>query len=154
MLDQNDLLAIAQLMDQKLTEQETRIIGQVDQKLVEQEKHMMGRMDQKFSEINRQFEAIDQRFSEIEKQFSKIDQRFSEIDQKFIVQEKRIINQVNAIIETTVVPDIKKIAEGHHDILQRLPNVEEQAELKSRVKVLERVTMEMREDIDALKKAN
>lgn len=154
MLDQNDLLAIAQLMDQKLTEQETRIIGQVDQKLVEQEKHMMVRMDQKFSEINRQFEAIDQRFSEMEKQFSKIDQRFSEIDQKFIVQEKRIINQVNAIIETTVVPDIKKIAEGHHDILQRLPNVEEQAELKSRVKVLERVTMEMREDIDALKKAN
>ena len=154
MLDQNDLLAIAQLMDQKLTEQETRIIGQVDQKLVEQEKHMMGRMDQKFSEINRQFEAIDQRFSEMEKQFFKIDQRFSEIDQKFIVQEKRIINQVNAIIETTVVPDIKKIAEGHRDILQRLPNVEEQAELKSRIKVLERVTMEMGEDIDALKKAN
>lgn len=140
MLDQNDLLAIAQLMDQKLVEQEKRIIDQVDRKLVEQEKRITGQMDQ--------------RFSEMEQRFFKIDEKFADVDQKFFDQEKRIINQVNAIIETTVVPDIKKIAEGHHDILQRLPNVEEQAELKSRVKVLERVTMEMREDIDALKKAN
>ena len=35
-------------------------------------------------------------------------------------QEKKIINQMNAIIETKVTPQIQLIAEQHGDIIARL----------------------------------
>ena len=54
------------------------------------------------------------------------------------------MNGVQAIIESDVKKDIKTLAEGHAQILERLPEAEEQAELKSRVRILERVVVDLR----------
>lgn len=67
--------------------------------------------------------------------------------------KKEIVNEVNVLLEAGVEKQIKIIAEGHKDILDRLPEAEEQAQLKSRVRVLERVVIDLRNELEALKKA-
>ena len=67
--------------------------------------------------------------------------------------KKEIVNEVNVLLESGVEKQIKIIAEGHKDILDRLPEAEEQAQLKSRVRVLERIVVDLRTELDELKKA-
>lgn len=55
-------------------------------------------------------------------------------------QEKKIINQVNAIIETKVTPQIQLIAEQHGDIIARLDKVDQIDGHADRIRTLERVT--------------
>ena len=82
-----------------------------------------------------------------------MDQMEKRIDEKLEAQESRIINQVNAIIETKVTPQIQLIAEQHGDIIARLEKVDEIAGLKDRVRNLERVTIAHTDEISKLKKA-
>lgn len=99
MLDQNDLLAIAQLMDQKL------------------------------------------------------DQQFAEQDQKFTNLKTEIIEQVNVIIESRVEKQIQQLAEGHQDILEKLPEVDKVRELEERVSTLENIAKMQRQELNAMKGA-
>ena len=69
-------------------------------------------------------------------------------------QEKRFMNGMRAIIESDVKRDIQILPEGHGDILKHLPDVDEQAQLKSRVRVLERIVVDLRNEVENLKKAN
>ena len=62
-------------------------------------------------------------------------------------------NRMKDYIESNVEKKIQLLAEGHNCILERLPDVDEQAQLKSRVRVLERVVTDMRVELDELKKA-
>ena len=62
-------------------------------------------------------------------------------------------NRMKTYIESNVEKKIQLLAEGHNCILERLPDVDEQAQLKSRVRVLERVVTDMRVELDELKKA-
>lgn len=62
-------------------------------------------------------------------------------------------NRLKTYIEVKIEKDIHTLAEGHMSILERLPAVEEQEALKSRVKVLERVVLDLRHEVDELKKA-
>ncbi len=48
-------------------------------------------------------------------------------------------NRMKTYIESNVEKKIQLLAEGHSNILEHLPDVDEQAQLKSRVRVLERV---------------
>ena len=57
------------------------------------------------------------------------------------------------VYKRQVSKEIRLIAEQHSDIVARLPYVEEQAEIKSRVRVLERVVSNPGAEIDKLKKA-
>ena len=50
MLDEKDLQAIAQLMDQKLAQQKQDIFGVMDQKLAQQKQDIFGVMDQKLAQ--------------------------------------------------------------------------------------------------------
>ena len=62
-------------------------------------------------------------------------------------------NRIMTYIESNVEKEIKTLAEGHKTILDRLPVADEQEQLKSRVKVLERVVIDLRSELDDLKKA-
>jgi hypothetical protein len=62
-------------------------------------------------------------------------------------------NRMKAYIESNVEKQIQLLAEGHKMILDRLPDVEEQEQIKSRVKVLERIVTDLRVEVDELKKA-
>lgn len=75
------------------------------------------------------------------------------MDAKLEEQEQRIINQVNAIIETKVTPQIQLIAEQHGDIIARLDKVEQVDDHSDRIRTLERVTASHTADIKELKKA-
>lgn len=68
-------------------------------------------------------------------------------------QEKKIINQVNAIIETKVTPQIQLIAEQHGDIIARLDKVDQIDDHADRIRTLERVTAAHTAEIKELKKA-
>ena len=75
------------------------------------------------------------------------------IDMKLEEQEKRIISQVNSIIETKVTPQIQLIAEQHSDIIEKLSSAEEIDSLKGRVSTLEGVVKAHTAKIEDLKKA-
>ena len=66
---------------------------------------------------------------------------------------QEIMLDFNTVIDDKVSKEIRLIAEQHSDIVARLPYVEEQAEIKSRVRVLERVVSNLGAEIDKLKKA-
>lgn len=68
-------------------------------------------------------------------------------------QEKKIINQMNAIIETKVTPQIQLIAEQHGDIIARLDKVDQIDDHADRIRTLERVTAAHTAEIKELKKA-
>lgn len=68
-------------------------------------------------------------------------------------QEKKIINQVNAIIETKVSPQIQLIAEQHGDIIVRLDKVDQIDDHTDRIRTLERVAAAHTAEIKELKKA-
>jgi len=62
-------------------------------------------------------------------------------------------NRILTYIESNVEKKIQLLAEGHQILLDRLPSVDEQEQLKSRVKVLERVVVDLRTELDELEKA-
>ena len=77
----------------------------------------------------------------------------NQIDEKLEKQSQRLLQDFNTVIEDKVSHEIKIIAEGHMDIIRRLPEINELEELKSRVRVLERITQELSKTINELKKA-
>ena len=64
-----------------------------------------------------------------------------------------LINQFNAVIESTVMPEIRAVAEGHQIILDRLPEVDKVSDLEDRVGTLERIVQMQRQELNALKGA-
>lgn len=80
------------------------------------------------------------------------------LDEKDLQAIAQLINQsenrMKAYIESNVEKNIQTLAEGHRAILDKLPEAEEQAQLKSRVRVLERVVIDLRKEVEDLKKAN
>lgn len=76
----------------------------------------------------------------------------NQIDEKLEKQSQRLLQDFNTVIEDKVSHEIKIIAEGHMDIIRRLPEINELEELKSRVRVLERITQELSKTINELKK--
>ena len=69
------------------------------------------------------------------------------------VLKTEIVNEFNVLIEDKVSHDIKIIAEGHNDIMERLPHANEVEDLKSRIRILERIVKEHSKTIEALSKA-
>lgn len=78
----------------------------------------------------------------------------NQIDEKLEKQSQRLLQDFNTVIEDKVSHEIKIIAEGHMDIIRRLPEINELEELKSRVRVLERITQELSKTINELKKSS
>ena len=83
----------------------------------------------------------------------KVEQDNQHLYQMIEQQEKRIINQVNAIIETAVVPKIQLIAEQHSEIIEKLSVSKEVDSLKGRVSTLEGTVKAHTAQITELKKA-
>ncbi len=83
----------------------------------------------------------------------KVEQDNQHLYQMIEQQEKRIINQVNAIIETAVVPKIQLIAEQHSEIIEKLSVSKEVDSLKGRVSTLEGTVKTHTTQITELKKA-
>lgn len=74
---------------------------------------------------------------------------------KLMLEEnnKTLVNQFNAVIETKVLPEIHVIAEQHGDIIQNLKKADEIDDIKDRVCNLERAVATHTNQIAELKKA-
>ncbi|WP_195983868.1 hypothetical protein [Clostridium sp. D33t1_170424_F3] len=143
MLDQNDLLAIAQLMDQKLEQRFAEQDRKIEQRFAEQDR----KMEERFAEQDRK---IEERFTE---QDRKIEQRLTSQDQKIGSLKTEMIEQMNIIIESRVEKQIQLLAEGHRDILEKLPEVDKVRDLEERVSTLETITKMQRQELNAMKGA-
>lgn len=64
---------------------------------------------------------------------------------------KSLINQFNAVIESKVKPEIRAVAEGHQIILDRLPEVDKASALEDSAGTLERIVQMQRQNLNALK---
>ena len=62
--------------------------------------------------------------------------------------------RLEVLLENDMPKQIKTLAEGHRDILDRLPEAEEIDTLRNRVRTLERVVTGHTSEINDLKKAN
>ena len=144
MLDQNDLKAIAELMDLKLEknnevlraemkENNEVLLNRVDRKLEENNEALLNHVDRKLEENN---EAL-----------------LNHVDMKLEENNTALINQFNAVIESTVMPEIRAVAEGHQIILDRLPEVDKVGDLEDRVSTLEHIVQMQRQELNALKGA-
>ncbi|MEM1485685.1 hypothetical protein V6615_12570 [Oscillospiraceae bacterium PP1C4] len=66
---------------------------------------------------------------------------------------KTLVNQFNAIIETKVLPEIHLIAEQHGDIIKKLEKADEIDDMKDHVCNLERAVIDHTSQIAEPKKA-
>lgn len=62
--------------------------------------------------------------------------------------------RLEVLLENDLPKQIQTLAEGHKDILDRIPEAEEIDALRSRVRTLERVVTDHTNEIKDLKKAN
>ena len=133
MLDEKDLQAIAQLMDQKLAQQKQEILGEtnnlMDQKLAQQKQEILG-------ETN------------------------NLIDQKLARQKQEILSetahQMKTLIDLEVTPKFNLLAEELQNVngrLDRLTTLEEFEIMDSRMDTLELVVKKHSREIKKKKKA-
>ena len=111
-------------MEQKVTE--------LDEKVTE--------LDQKFTVLDEKFTVLDQKFTVLDQKFTVLDQKFTVLDQKFTVLDEKVTG-LELVIENETNVNIRRIAEGHCDLVRNLREarkVDDEKELLAiRVTVLE-----------------
>ena len=144
MLEEKDIQAIAQL----ILASEERLrgeIGQVEERL-RVEFH---------SKLETEIHASEKRMctgiqEEIRASEDRLRTEFqSQMKEEIHASETR----THAYIESGVMKPIRLLAEGHAQILERLPEADELDSLRGRVRNLERIVTEQGREIDALKRA-
>ena len=111
-------------MEQKVTE--------LDEKVTE--------LDQKFTVLDEKVTVLDQKFTVLDQKFTVLDQKFTVLDQKFTVLDEKVTG-LELVIENETNVNIRRIAEGHCDLVRNLREackVDDEKELLAiRVTVLE-----------------
>ena len=81
-------------------------------------------------------------------------QAIREIVKEEVSPIKEKVDRLEVLMEHDIPKQINLLAEGHANILERLPEAEEIDSLRSRVRTLERVITNHTEEINRLKQAN
>ena len=118
-------------VEQKVTELDQRVAS-VEQKVTELDDKVTG-LDQKFTVLDEKVTVVDQKFTVLDQKFTVLDQKFTVLDEKVTGLELVIENETNV--------NIRRIAEGHCDLVRNLREarkVDDEKELLAiRVTVLE-----------------
>ena len=126
MLDEKDLQAIAKIMDEKIASSEERMTG----KIMESEERMTAKI------------------MESEERMT------GRMDQKLAEQRQDLIQCMNVIIESDIMPKFNLLADGIKDIQEKLVPRSRVDDLEDEMKFLKLMCRQMAEDIAKLKKAN
>ena len=107
MLDEKDLLAIAQLMDMKLAQQKNEILQEtaqmMDQKIIASEQRMIAAMDSKVQESERRMMVMMESY----------------FDPKFQLLSEQITGQMQGKVSVEVVQDLDdRVTDLEDDVLQ------------------------------------
>ena len=126
MLDEKDLQAIAKIMDEKIASSEERITG----KIMESEERMTAKI------------------------MESEERTTGRMDQKLAEQKQDLIQCMNVIIESDIMPKFNLLADGIKDIQEKLVPRSRVDDLEDEMKFLKLMCRQMAEDIAKLKKAN
>ena len=121
-----------------MTELDQRVAG-VEQKVTELDEKVT-ELDQKFTVLDEKVTELDQKFTVLDEKVTVLDQKFTVLDQKFTVLDEKVTG-LELVIENETNVNIRRIAEGHCDLVRNLREarkVDDEKELLAiRVTVLE-----------------
>ena len=165
-MTQEDIVILSQLLDQKFEPVYTRLdllesdvrelksgmseikqrVASVEQKVTELDQKFtvldekVTELDQKFTVLDEKVTELDQKFTVLDEKVTVLDQKFTVLDQKFTVLDEKVTG-LELVIENETNVNIRRIAEGHCDLVRNLREarkVDDEKELLAiRVTVLE-----------------
>ena len=165
-MTQEDIVILSQLLDQKFEPVYTRLdllesdvrelksgmseikqrVASVEQKVTELDQRVAGveqkvtKLEQKVTELDQKFTVLDEKVTVLDQKFTVLDQKFTVLDQKFTVLDEKVTG-LELVIENETNVNIRRIAEGHCDLVRNLREarkVDDEKELLAiRVTVLE-----------------
>ena len=165
-MTQEDIVILSQLLDQKFEPVYTRLdllesdvrelksgmseikqrVASVEQKVTELDQRVASveqkvtKLEQKVTELDEKVTELDQKFTVLDEKVTVLDQKFTVLDQKFTVLDEKVTG-LELVIENETNVNIRRIAEGHCDLVRNLREarkVDDEKELLAiRVTVLE-----------------
>ena len=158
-MTQEDIVILSQLLDQKFEPVYTRLdllesdvrelksgmseikqrVASVEQKVTELDQKVT-ELDQRVAGVEQKVTELDQKFTVLDEKVTVLDQKFTVLDQKFTVLDEKVTG-LELVIENETNVNIRRIAEGHCDLVRNLREarkVDDEKELLAiRVTVLE-----------------
>ena len=165
-MTQEDIVILSQLLDQKFEPVYTRLdllesdvrelksgmseikqrVASVEQKVTELDQRVASveqkvtKLEQKVTELDQKFTVLDEKVTVLDQKFTVLDHKFTVLDQKFTVLDEKVTG-LELVIENETNVNIRRIAEGHCDLVRNLREarkVDDEKELLAiRVTVLE-----------------
>ena len=165
-MTQEDIVILSQLLDQKFEPVYTRLdllesdvrelksgmseikqrVASVEQKVTELDQRVASveqkvtKLEQKVTELDQRVASVEQKVTVLDQKFTVLDQKFTVLDQKFTVLDEKVTG-LELVIENETNVNIRRIAEGHCDLVRNLREarkVDDEKELLAiRVTVLE-----------------
>lgn len=133
MLDKQDLQAIAQLMDDKLSMQRQETMHDVKSLMAEQKQEIMHDVKSLMTEQKQDI--------------------MHDVKSLMTEQKQEIMHEVNVLIENLVIPKFNLLAEGQQAILEKLVPRSRVDELEDEIKFLKIIIRQINDDVQTLKKA-
>jgi len=125
-------------LEQKVTELDQRVAS-VEQKVTKLEQKVT-ELDQRVAGVEQKVTKLEQKFTVLDEKVTVLDQKFTVLDQKFTVLDEKVTG-LELVIENETNVNIRRIAEGHCDLVRNLREarkVDDEKELLAiRVTVLE-----------------
>ena len=151
-MTQEDIVILSQLLDQKFEPVYTRL--DLLESDVRELKSGMCEIKQRVASVEQKVTELDQRVASVEQKVTKLEQKVTELDQKFTVLDEKVtvldqkftvldekVTGLELVIENETNVNIRRIAEGHCDLVRNLREarkVDDEKELLAiRVTVLE-----------------
>ena len=165
-MTQEDIVILSQLLDQKFEPVYTRLdllesdvrelksgmseikqrVASVEQKVTELDQRVASveqkvtKLEQKVTELDEKVTELDQKFTVLDEKVTVLDQKFTVLDEKVTVLDEKFTG-LELVIENETNVNIRRIAEGHCDLVRNLREarkVDDEKELLAiRVTVLE-----------------
>ena len=165
-MTQEDIVILSQLLDQKFEPVYTRLdllesdvrelksgmseikqrVASVEQKVTELDQRVASveqkvtKLEQKVTELDQRVAGVEQKVTELDQKFTVLDEKVTVLDQKFTVLDEKFTG-LELVIENETNVNIRRIAEGHCDLVRNLREarkVDDEKELLAiRVTVLE-----------------
>ena len=144
-MTQEDIVILSQLLDQKFEPVYTRLdllesdVRELKSGMSEI-KQRVASVEQKVTKLEQKVTELDQRVAGVEQKVTELDEKVTELDQKFTVLDEKFTG-LELVIENETNVNIRRIAEGHCDLVRNLREarkVDDEKELLAiRVTVLE-----------------
>ena len=144
-MTQEDIVILSQLLDQKFEPVYTRLdllesdVRELKSGMSEI-KQRVASVEQKVTELDQRVASVEQKVTKLEQKVTELDQKFTVLDQKFTVLDEKVTG-LELVIENETNVNIRRIAEGHCDLVRNLREarkVDDEKELLAiRVTVLE-----------------